>query len=396
VSVDLALALVWFFALGAVGIHMPLYGMYLEQNQSLSGAQVGLVLACFPLVGMLAQPLFGQLADRSGSRARVLALIIVLTAIGYAAVGALDGFAPLLAGTALLACAQTALIPSCTAVTLELRGSRAFSRLRAFGTLGFGVFLVAFQPLLMAYQHWRGLEAIPGATSQPGLGLIFGAAAACSTAAALCALVLPRGAAPERAQRGDWRALWQLPAFPRAIALGLLAYLFLQGPLVMLPNLVAARGGSAREVSWIWLAMLSLEVPLLLAAGAGIARFGVRGLLAIGLFAGGLRWALCGASGDLFLLYATAPLHGVCVAGLQVGLSLHIEACVPERLRSTAQNAVAAFGLGLGGMLSSLATGGLWESIGSAAPYAIGGIGALALAVAVPLFVPQPRLTGSR
>lgn len=395
-SPDVALALVWFFALGAIGIHMPLYGMYLEQNQSLSGAQVGLVLACFPLVGMFAQPLFGQLADRSGSRARVLALITSATAIGYAALGALDGFHQLLAGTALLACAQTAVIPSCTAVTLELRGSRSFAHLRVFGTLGFGIFLVAFQPLLAAYQQTLGLERAPGGPSQPGLGLIFAAAAACAAAASLAALALPRGSAPERAKPGDWRALWRLPAFPRAVALGLLAHLFLQGPLVMLPNLVAARGGSAGEVSQIWLAMLSLEVPLLLAAGAGITRFGARGLLAIGLLAGGLRWALCGAGRDLFFLYATAPLHGVCVAGLQVGLSLHVEASVPERLRSTAQNAVAAFGLGLGGMLSSLATGGIWDSLGSAAPFVIGGIGAGALAAAVPYFVAGPALTRAR
>lgn len=392
----LALSLLWFFALGGIGIHMPLYGLYLEQNVGLSGSQVGTVLASVPLVGMLSQPLWGLLSDRSGSRAFVLALIATATAVCYLVLASARGFAAVLAGTALLACSATALIPSCVAVSLELCGSAAFARLRVFGTLGFGACLVAFQPLLAAYQRAGGLAAEAGGPSQPGLALIFPATCACTLLAAFFALALPRGGSSPRAQPGDWRALWRVAAFPRAVAFGLLSHLFLQGPLAMLPNLIAARGGGAREVSWIWLAMLSLEVPLLLLSGAGIARIGARGLLAVGMLAGGLRFGLCGARPDLFWVFATAPLHGVTVAGLQIGLALHVEALAPARLRSTAQNAVAAFGMGLGGMLSSLATGALFEGQGAAAPYLLGGAGALALALAVPLFVPRVRLTQIR
>ncbi len=383
-----AVSLVWFFALGGIGIQMPLYGLYLEENAGLNGAQVGVVLASIPCVGMFSQPLWGLLADRTGSRARVLALIAAASACAHLALGAADGFGALLLGTAALACASTALIPSCTAVSLELCGSAAFARLRVWGTIGFGVWLLAFQPLLSAYQRARGLTAVETGPSEPGLALIFPAAAACTLLAACFSLALPRGGSPQRAQPGDWRELWRHRGFLRVVAFGFLSYLFLQGPLVMLPNLVAARGGSAADVSRIWLLMLSLEVPLLLLSGAGFGRVGARGLLAIGMLAGGVRFGLCGAGSGLGYLHATAPLHGVTVAGLQIGLALYVEASVPERLRSTAQNAVAAYGLGLGGMLSSLLTGVAFQHWGEGSPYLLGGAGALALAFAVPLLVP--------
>jgi MFS family permease len=55
-------------------------------------------LAISPLVGMIAQPFWGQLADRTGKRGRLLALLTLATAAGYYALGVASGFWAIVVG----------------------------------------------------------------------------------------------------------------------------------------------------------------------------------------------------------------------------------------------------------------------------------------------------------
>ena len=48
-------------------------------------------------------------------------------------------------------------------------------------------------------------------------------------------------------------------------------------------------------------------------AGATLERVGARGLLAIGVVAGGVRWIVCGLASDLAWVYPVAVLHGLVV-----------------------------------------------------------------------------------
>ena len=79
------LTLFWFTYMASLGIYFPYFSLYLRENAGLSGTQLGLVLAVPPLIGMVAQPFWGQVADRTGARSRVLALLSLGTAAGYLA-----------------------------------------------------------------------------------------------------------------------------------------------------------------------------------------------------------------------------------------------------------------------------------------------------------------------
>ena len=83
-------------------------------------------------------------------------------------------------------------------------------------------------------------------------------------------------------------------------------------------------------------------------------------------------------------------LHGVVVAGLVIGGPLYVEASVPERLRSTGQNVLAMVGVSMGGISSNLTAGWLHDRFGIDAPYLVGGIAALLLAVTMPWLLPAP------
>jgi len=382
----------WFFCLGGLGVFFPYYSLYLHENAGLDAAQVGVVYAVLPLVGLFAQPFWGQVADRTGSRSRVLALLAVGTAIGYAALYCWKGFVALLFGTAVLACFSTALIPACVAVSLALTkdaGRHAFGLTRTWGTIGFLTLVVVFPPILHYSQSLRGLVVAEGGPSQPGLEIMFLGAGFMALICALIARRLPQtGALATRAPRGDWRRLMRHGPFLRLLVFALLAYFFLQGPMGLFPLFVRARGGSLDAVSWMWIPMLIVEIPVIALLGETVARIGARGLLATGVIAGGLRWLVCGLSSDLSWIFAIQILHGITVAGLLLGAPLYIDAVVPERLRSTGQGMLAMVGVSLGGISSYLSAGWLLENVSPDAPYLAGGIGALILGCAIPLLIP--------
>jgi len=382
----------WFFCLGGLGVFFPFYSLYLHENVGLDAAQVGVVCAVLPLVGLFAQPFWGQVADRTGSRSRVLSLLAVGTAIGYAALYFWKGFASLLFGTAVLACFSTALIPACVAVTLAItKGAdhRAFGLTRTWGTIGFLTLVVVFPPILHYSQSLRGLVATEGGPSEPGLEIMFLGSGLLALICGLIALRLPRtDALVVRAPRGDWRRLLRHRPFVRLLIFALLAYFFLQGPMIFFPLFVRAHGGTLDWISWMWIPMLVVEIPVIALLGETVARIGARGLLATGVIAGGLRWLVCGLSSDLTWIFAIQILHGITVAGLLLGAPLYIDAVVPERLRSTGQGMLAMIGISLGGICSNLGAGWLLENAGTDVPYLAGGIGAIILGCALPLIIP--------
>jgi PPP family 3-phenylpropionic acid transporter len=378
--------------LGGLGIWFPYYSLYLRENAGLSGTQVGIVLAMAPLMGIVAQPFWGQVADRSGLRSRILFVIAFCASLGYAGIYFASSFLGLIAATGALAFFASALIPSTVSVTLALArnaGRHAFGFARVWGTVGFLGLVVGFPHLLDRLQAARGLSASPDGPSEPGLEVMFPFTAAVVMIGALLTLALPR--TPElglRAPRGDWRRLLRNRPFVRLLLFALFAYLFLQGPMSLFPVFVRAHGGDMHTVSNMWILMLALEIPLVAFSGASLERVGARGLLAIGVLCGGVRWLVCGFSEDLAWIYPVQILHGVVVAGLVIGGPLYVEAVVPERLRSTGQGLLAMVGVSIGGISSQVSAGWLLEHVGSDAPYAVGGIGALVLACLVPVLLP--------
>ncbi len=68
--------------MGALGMFFPFYGLYLRENAGLSGTQLGWVLAMMPLVGLVAQPVWGQVAYRTGARSRIRTLLSLGAVVG--------------------------------------------------------------------------------------------------------------------------------------------------------------------------------------------------------------------------------------------------------------------------------------------------------------------------
>ena len=380
---SIPLTLFWFIYFGSLGIFFPYFSLYLRENAGLSGTELGVILAIPSFVGMIAQPFWGQVADRTGARGRILALLTLGTALGYLGLGFVQGFWPIVAAMIALALLGTAVFPILTSVSFGIlrgTGPHAFGHVRVWGTIGFFVLVVGFPMLLNARRTPDGLATAAATVSQPGLELMFPVMAALVLIAACVALLLPkRGAVALRAARGDWRELLRNRTFVRFLLFALMAHFLMHGPMWLFPLFVRSRGGNMDTIRGMWILMLIVEIPLVLATGSGLKRIGARGLLAVGVLVGGLRWSLCALVTNPHLLFAVQALHGVTVVGLNLGSPLYLDAVAPEKLRSTAQGVFSMVSVGIAGIVSNAAAGWLVDRGGTDLLYLICGIGSLTL-----------------
>lgn len=394
------LTLFWFTYMASLGIYFPYFSLYLRENAGLSGTQLGLVLAVPPLIGMAAQPFWGQVADRTGARSRVLAFLSLGTAAGYLVLGYAQDFDTILLATVALSIPGTALFPMMMSVTLAVlrdAGHHAFGRVRVWGTAGFFILVVGFPWILSRYRMHYGLEAATPAVSQPGLEVMFPVTAALVFAAALIAFFLPQhGVVGVRAARGDWRELLRNTGFLRFLFFALVAHFLLHGPMWFFPLFVRSRGGDLDMIRGMWILMLIVEIPLVFSTGSGLKSLGARGLLTLGVFVGGMRWLLSALITDHHLLFAVQALHGVTVVGLNLGSPLYLDTVAPEKLRSTAQGILSMVALGIAGISSNTAAGWLVDQGGTDRLYLICGIGSLILALLAGWILPAPNHRGDR
>ena len=148
-------------------------------------------------------------------------------------------------------------------------------------------------------------------------------------------------------------------------------------------------------VSYMWIWMIALEIPLVANAGRIFERMGGRSMMMVGTAAGGLRWLACSLVHELAVVYPIQLLHAAVVAGLLVGGALHAERLAPERLRSTGQAGLVAIGWSVGGILSSTLGRLLLDAHGVDVLYAVGGCGGLGVALSARWLLPsepaQPR-----
>jgi PPP family 3-phenylpropionic acid transporter len=377
------LATLWFFYMAAAGCFYPYYGLYLRQTLGLSASQVGLVIAVMPFTGLIAQPLWGRLADHSGSRQRTLALAMVGVAAGCGVLMASTSFAALLLATSFFALSATAAIPMCTAVTLAglPNGIFGFGPVRMWGTIGYGVAVLCFP--------W--VAALLASTEEGKLFWLLPATAACALlAAARVATLPPAPGLAIRSGSGDFGRLLRHPPIRRLVLFAFLSHLCMQGPIQLLPVLLDGLGGGVEAVRTSWLYMLALEIPLVGFASTAWRRLGPRGLLLFGLTCEGARWVATALAGDLATVEVLQLLHGCSTMGVLIGVPLYIDAAVPARLRSTGQTLVSGCGFGIGAIVSTATSGWLYDHVAPTAPYLAGGVGALLLSAGLFALLPVP------
>ncbi|MGH1572906.1 MFS transporter [Methylobacterium sp. P31] len=354
---------------GAYGALSPILPGFLAVR-GLTPGQIGLLLAAAGAVRLAVGPLAGAFVDRRRAGRPVLAVSLVLAGLAILAHLPGSGFAQLLGPGLLYGVGTAAPAPLADALALAAaRGGAAFQYgwVRAAGSAAFIAATVGAGWLIAA----------------AGLGSALAASAFLFLAAAGAALGLPTRREEAVAAGPAWHGfstLLRLPRFRRTVlaaALIIGAHAMHDGFAMILWRGAGIGAGAA---GLLWSESVAAEVLVFLLVGPPLlARIGLPAGVAVAAGAGALRWAVLASTTAIPWLAAVEALHGLSFALLHLACLGLIEGATPPDLRATALALYGTLGLGLSGVLATLASGALYGAYGAPAFWTMAALSLAAL-----------------
>lgn len=116
--------------------------------------------------------------------------------------------------------------------------------------------------------------------------------------------------------------------------------------------------GLQRTSAWMSLGQAS-EVGIMFAIGAMLTRWGLKRVIAVGLFCGILRYLLYALNTPTFLLIGVG-LHGIAYTFTYISTQIYLAEQIPLAWRTRAQALLSMMTSGFGNLLGYLLTGGWW------------------------------------
>jgi PPP family 3-phenylpropionic acid transporter len=337
----------------SVGVTMPFLPQHMR-TLGLSGTDIGMLMAAYPLMQALAPPAAGFLADRT----RRGALLLSLLAFGYTL-----AFVPLLLATTRGAIAPWLTAAAvCTAplsmladsLTLERLGTRSaqYPRVRLWGSIGFVVTTLGFGAF------WSGER--PVAASPVVVAAI--ATAAMTFGASL--LVRGRGGVGD-VHLSEAPALFRDPRLRMLVAATSLHWLAFAPHNLMFAVYLKDLGHSPWITGLGLAAGVAAEVVLMALFPRFGRRFAPRQILAAAFATAAVRWALVGLSRSAAVLVALNLLHGLSFGAFMICSVTYVNDVAPVRLRATAQAVFVSLTYGVGGFAGYLIVGKLFDVLPS-------------------------------
>ena len=335
-----------FLFLGGYGNFFPLW----LGDQGWSDPAIGwleaLRYACllvFPLI-------WGRLADRWRDSVRTLRWVTFGSALAFAPVVILEDAIGISIALGIFFAFRVGLVPNTDSVTIShvRTAGGEYGQIRVWGSAGFiaGGFLLGF-----LIEHFgRSIVPIPLAILLAVTWL-------------LTLKMAPEGRGAHEGQRPQRRAL-ELLSDPRLRPLYLITFLSRlasQGLFAFLPLHLQSLSVSDAMMPLFWSAGVLSEIVLIRTAPRLFRSWSNKSVLTLCLAAAALQYALTALVSNAWLLLLVMLLHGLSFGVWYVTSVLHIgEHAAPEE-RSTAQGLFQMVGFGLGGILSSVAAGYLFE-----------------------------------
>ena len=368
--------LFYFFFEAGLGIYYTYNVVYFERQLGLSGKEIGLLGAMSPLMTLLIAPVWGNLADRRGSRLGVMRWALVGAIIGAIGIGLPQLFWPLLLAVAVFYLFAVAVVPLGDGVIAVIATGRgvAYGTVRQWGAVGFGLSSLLF-----------GLLVAP-----LGLRSIFPAFAACLALALLGSLgMVTREEPAPRERSGHYLNLLRDRQLARFLLVaGLAAIGMVMGYVYVFLHL-SLLGASAGLIGAISAAGAVTEALAMRNSGVLIQKWGAPLVFAAGAGIMGIAWF-----GFALLPVPWLGLVAMLVCGWGVGLVwpsavVHVSASVPAERGASAQSLLSAVMFGVASMVANQVAGLVYD-VGSTPTvlFSAGGV----MLVALLLFALQQRV----
>ena len=360
---------VMFAAFGVASPFMPA----LLLQYGLQPSAIGAVLAAGTAIRLLAGPVGGRLADRTG-RAPVIvagcAAAAAVVALGYVPA---RGLFPLLLVSVAHAAVLAPLTPLADALTLGSANSKPgfeYGWVRGAGSAAF-----------IAGTLLSGWLVGPF-----GLGIIVWLNAGLLAAAASVAWRVPNrmaGISEPRREGGGFRELFGISTFVRLMAVAAL----IGGSHAMHDGFEVIRwrvaGLTDAQCGLLWAMSVAAEVVIFLWLGPRILRrIGPGPCLMLSAVAGIVRWGAAARTAAFPVMALVEPLHGLTFALMHLACMEVIGRIVPQRLAATAQAFYGTVAMGATGAAMTLASGPLFEQFGAGAFWVMAGMCVMGFVVA--------------
>ncbi len=359
----------------AIGVMMPFLPAVLK-GHGLVAEQVAAILALGSATRLLAGPLVGRAADALGDPRRVLVAAALLAGAMSTGFALVQTFAALLLVNLFYSLAMAPVIPLTDALCLgaSRRVGFDYGRVRSMGSVTFILAAVA------------GGQVVAAA----GLTAVVWLFALCLLATAIAAAMLPGIAveAPGRVAGGGAGGGFLGPFRQRGFRRLLPVSALIQGSHALYYGFGTihwqAAGLSPGLIGLLWAEAVVAEVALFLWGRRLADRLGAAGLAAAAAAGGALRWAVMAETTAWPLLALVQPLHGLTFGAMHLAAMRVLGRLPPDRA-ATAQTLHASLGVGLSMGLLTLASGPLYAGFGGAGFWAMAGLSALALPLALRL-----------
>ncbi|MBY8974336.1 MFS transporter [Rhodobacteraceae bacterium NNCM2] len=327
----------------AIGAHLPYWPVWLE-SRGMSAGEIGAMLGLAVFARVLGATVFPAMADRYAIRRALLATSAVLAAgIIFLHLTAKSEGA-LLVLTLAMALFSAPLIPVGEALGLRAaqRYEFPYSRARAAGSFSFLAMVLVMGPAIDRFGPDAALYTI----------------GACFLMAACAGLAHPGGgAAPGVVDQSRYRDMVALIRnrvfliFALSAALGQAAH----GVYYVYSALQwRAAGFSGGEIGALWAVGVAAEILLLFGPGhRWVARLGPVRALILAAGAGVVRWGLMVVEPSGPLLWLLQGLHALTFGMALLGTMAFVAAAIPRRLNATAQGISSGL---LGGITLALVT----------------------------------------
>lgn len=348
------LALLYACLFFELGVNLPFFPIWLKA-QSLDSSAIGIVVAVPLLTRILANPMVGALADRSGRISLVLTACALLVAAGTGLLAVAHGLWAILLVVVTIAMAQGPLIALADAMTLGRlaeaeRSELIYGRVRLWGSLGFAAANLAAGWSL----EWFSADFV--------IVLLLISAIFTAVAAAGCMAAVPNRPVPGGEKNEAWPA-------PPLLLVGTIA-----GAALVQASHAAfygfgtlhwqAAGISGAAMGGLWALGVLSEVALFAFVGYRMNGPAAAAWLLVAAAATAiLRWMGMSQDPGSAALIGLQLLHGVTFGATHLGSIFLLSRLAPGRMQASAQAWLAGGWAGVMALLTTL-SGQLYESWG--------------------------------
>jgi MFS transporter, PPP family, 3-phenylpropionic acid transporter len=294
------------------------------QSQGLTEVDVGLCLSLGSILAIVANPIVGAIADRTGQRERLLIILGSTTALMSLFNFIAEGFTIILMVYLSVRLFSSSLIPLSESIVLANMKwfELDFGRIRSWGSAS----VVALSPILGILIDRTGPTAI----------IVVLSIAYAMQAFFACALPvqIKEAKSRHRAPSAPMTEILRIPGFKlllgsAAISQACHGVFYTYSTFYWL-----AAGHSAMTIGTLWALGVMAEIIVFKFSHLITRRFSAL-LIVAACGAGILRWGLLGLSGDLPVAILVQLLQGATLGLTQVGVAAYMASAVPSRILST-------------------------------------------------------------